>query len=113
MLTIDYGADTAAEIYARRPGGTLRAYHRHERIEGGGVYARFGKQDLTCDVNFADLVGWGEESGWETVRLGSQGDFLGRFGSARDAMADDGPGTAFRVLEQRCRIGGGQGRECR
>ncbi|MCB1205300.1 MAG: SAM-dependent methyltransferase [Verrucomicrobiae bacterium] len=113
MLTIDYGADTAAEIYARRPGGTLRAYHRHERIEGGGVYSRFGKQDLTCDVNFADLVRWGEELGWETVRLGSQGKFLERFGSARDAMADDGPGTAFRVLEQRCRIGGGHGREYR
>jgi SAM-dependent MidA family methyltransferase len=64
MLTIDYGANSAEEIYDRRPGGTMRAYHRQQRIEGGGIYARFGRQDLTSDVNFADLVRWGEALGW-------------------------------------------------
>lgn len=101
MLTIDYGADSAEEIYDRRPGGTMRAYHRQQRIEGGGIYARFGKQDLTSDVNFADLVRWGEELGWETVGHASQADFLTRHGASGDAMAVHEPGAAFRVLEQR------------
>lgn len=102
MLTIDYGADSADAIYARRPGGTLRAYHRQQRIEGSGIYARFGKQDLTSDVNFADLVRWGAELGWETIRLGSQRDFLTRHDMGAGTMSGEGPGEAFRVLEQRC-----------
>lgn len=103
MLTIDYGADSADAIYARRTDGTLRAYHRQQRIEGGGIYARFGKQDLTSDVNFADLAKWGEELGWETIRLGSQRDFLTRHDTGDGAMTGEGPGDAFRVLEQRLR----------
>ena len=101
MLTIDYGADSPELIYDRRPGGTMRAYHRQQRIEGGGIYARFGKQDLTSDVNFADLVKWGEALGWETVRLGSQRDFLTRHDTSVGTMGGEGPGEAFRVLEQR------------
>jgi SAM-dependent MidA family methyltransferase len=101
MLTIDYGAESAEAIYDRRPGGTMRAYHRQQRIEGGGIYARFGRQDLTSDVNFADLVRWGEEMGWETVSLVTQRGFLERFGASDDTMTGDGPGTAFRALEQR------------
>ena len=101
MLTIDYGGASAEAVYHRRPGGTMRAYFRHERIEGGGVYGRIWKQDLTADVNFADLVNWGEELGIETVRLSSQRGFLKRFGFGKDAMAGDGAGDAFQVLEQR------------
>lgn len=103
MLTIDYGANSAEEIYDRRPGGTMRAYHRQQRIEGGGIYARFGRQDLTSDVNFADLVRWGEALGWQTLHLCSQAELLTRFGTAGDPMASEAPGAAFRALEQRCR----------
>ncbi len=105
MLTIDYGAPTAAEVYHRRPGGTLRAYHRHERIEGGGVYARFGRQDLTCDVVFSDLREWGETCGLRTIRLESQRSFLGRHGVGGDAMAGSHAGASFMVLEQRREFG--------
>lgn len=105
MLTIDYGAATVDEVYHRRPGGTLRAYHRHERIEGGGIYARFGKQDLTSDVVFADLVRWGRELGWENVRLATQRDFLERHGAHDDAMSTSEAGEAFLVLEQRREFG--------
>ncbi|MEM7600856.1 MAG: SAM-dependent methyltransferase, partial [Verrucomicrobiota bacterium] len=48
ILTIDYGG-TPESIYHRRPGGSLRGYFKQERVEGGGVYQRFGKQDLTVD----------------------------------------------------------------
>lgn len=101
MLTIDYGGPTAEAVYHRRPRGTMRAYFRHERIEGGGVYGRIGKQDITAEVTFADLVKWGEALGIETVRLSAQRDFLERFGAGQDMMAGDGAGEAFQVLEQR------------
>lgn len=103
ILTIDYGAATADAIYSRRPGGTMRAYFKHERIEGAGVYARFGKQDLTCDVNFADLAAWGEALGWETAFLEPQARFFERFGAAGDAMGRGDPGESFLVLSQRRR----------
>ncbi len=101
MLTVDYGGATAAEIYVRRPGGTLRGYFRHERVEGAGVYARFGKQDLTADVSFADLVAWGRELGIEAVALSPQRRFLERFGCGTDVMAGSEAGETFQVLVQR------------
>jgi len=103
MLTIDYGAPTAAEIYHRQPAGTLRAYHRHQQIEGAGIYARIGKQDLTADVNFADLIAWGEGLGLETNFLQTQSTFLEAHGAGSDPMAGPGVGEAFQVLSQRRR----------
>jgi SAM-dependent MidA family methyltransferase len=109
LLTIDYGGE-AAEIYDRRPRGTLRAYFHQQRFDGGAVYARFGKQDITADVNFTDLRLWGERLGWKTVRLESQGAFIRRMipekeierSPADAALADlSGAGDAFRVLHQR------------
>jgi len=58
MLTVDYG-DLVPKLYARRPGGSLRAYWKHQRFTGMDVYARFGRQDLTADVNFSDVITWG------------------------------------------------------
>ncbi|MBV9107327.1 MAG: SAM-dependent methyltransferase [Verrucomicrobia bacterium] len=109
MLTIDYGG-SPAEIYHRKPGGTIRAYFRHQRIEGSGIYMRAGHQDLTSDVNFVDLKEWGEQLGFETVQLVSQADFIRQWAKPRSAtqpLADDyvaeesGMGEAFKVLHQR------------
>ena len=100
MLTIDYGG-SAEEIYHRRRGGTLRGYYRQERVEGGAIYQRVGKQDLTVDVNFTDLIQWGEALGWKTVRDETQREFLSEFGFAADTMAESAAGSAFRVLEHR------------
>jgi len=97
MLTIDYGSPEASGVYHRRPAGTMRAYHRHQRIEGGGIYSRIGRQDLTADVNFGDLVRWGEALGWETVSLATQREFLERYGVGTDLVAGDGAGEAFRA----------------
>jgi SAM-dependent MidA family methyltransferase len=99
LLTIDYGGK-AEEIYERRPAGTMRGYYRQERIEGGEIYQRFGKQDLTIDVNFTDLEAWGEEFDLTNVSEESQSEFLSRFGESGDPMAGDGVGEAFRVLLQ-------------
>ncbi|NNC89695.1 MAG: hypothetical protein HKN82_14665 [Akkermansiaceae bacterium] len=107
ILTIDYGGPVE-DLYDRRPNGSLRAYFRHQRFEGAGLYARFGRQDLTADVNFSDLAAWGDGLGLETVSLCSQGEFLRRHASPKAGveayLADPrGPGEAFRVLHQRKR----------
>ena len=57
MLTIDYGA-TADRLYHRQPYGSLRAYFHHQRLTDPDCFARPGHQDLTCDVNFSDLIAW-------------------------------------------------------
>lgn len=104
-LTIDYGG-APMEVYHRRPQGTLRAYFHHQRQDGIEVYRRFGKQDITCDVNFTDLSAWGERCGWRTVSLSSQAEFLAAHGAVHcglhDAQLADhtGAGAAFRVLIQ-------------
>ena len=90
MLTIDYGSPEAGS-----------AYHRHQRIEGRDIYSRIGRHDLTADVNFADLMSWGETLGWETVSLVTQREFLERSGVGTDLVAGDGVGEAFQVRMQR------------
>jgi SAM-dependent MidA family methyltransferase len=109
ILTIDYGG-SPDEIYRRRPAGTTRAYFRHQRIDGMGIYLRPGQQDLTSDVNFVDLKSWGEQLGLQTVQLITQADFIRQWANPRSTsqkMADQylanesGMGEAFKVLHQR------------
>lgn len=111
MLTVDYG-DTFPQLYRRRPHGTLRAYLRHHRITGADVYANMGRQDITADVNFTDLLDWGESLGWETREFCTQREFLLRHVPGIKTRAASGPaiahvtdehgaGGAFKVLEQR------------
>lgn len=103
MVTVDYGS-LDDDLYYRRPVGSLRGYWAHNRIEGGGVYSAFGKMDLTCDVNFTDLILQGEKRGWKTISLMYQKDFLMPFSTSSDADRflnnPLGAGTAFRVLIQ-------------
>lgn len=107
ILTIDYG-DRADTLVHRRPRGTLRAYFHHQRAEGLAVYHRFGKQDITADVNFTDLQNWGERLGWRTDQLTDQSSFLAEFGTRSDASSlhdaalaeHAGAGSAFKVLVQ-------------
>jgi len=108
LLTIDYG-DEAPSLHAHRTSGSLRAYWKHRRLTGSEVYARFGKQDLTADVNFSDLIQSGLELGWKNHRLISQREFLHDWCSGvspsaeHDTLLDsaDGAGEAFKVLEQK------------
>jgi len=107
LLTIDYGGK-ASTLYDRRPRGTARAYFHQQRLGGREIYHRFGRQDITCDVNFTDLQNWGERLGWKTLSLTNQSEFLAAFGSRgkslplHDAMLSDlsGAGDAFKVLTQ-------------
>lgn len=103
MLTIDYGAE-AADLYHRRPKGSLRAYLMQQRLEGLAIYGNPGRQDLTADVNFTDLRDRGREWSTEST-LRTFGEFLGPFldpANPADAYLADpsGPGGAFLVLDQ-------------
>ncbi len=75
VVWIDYGAG-GRELYHRRPGGTLRGYWKQQRVVWPEVLARFGRQDLTADVNFDDLIRWGEALGWKCLRYSSLAEFL-------------------------------------
>ena len=107
LLTIDYGEEAGA-LYTRRPEGSLRAYWKHRRFTGSEVYARFGKQDLTADVNFSDLMEWGRKLGWTTRRLDTQREFLETWIAGQPSSGNiagildspEGAGEAFKVLEQ-------------
>jgi SAM-dependent MidA family methyltransferase len=109
ILTIDYGG-RPEEIYYRRPDGTVRGYFRQQRIEGVDILHRAGYQDLTADVNFADLQAWGESLALKTVDYLTQREFGARWNPSGLKRADaaglftldeQGAGTAFKVLHQR------------
>ena len=103
MLTIDYGS-TAETLYRRRSRGTLRAYLMQQRLEGPEIYQNPGRQDLTADVNFTDLMNWSEP--WTTAReLRTFANFLAEHHHKTDPDLSDehGAGTAFLVLEETCR----------
>jgi SAM-dependent MidA family methyltransferase len=104
MLTIDYGAESA-QIYHRRPRGTVRAYLMQQRIEGPEIYRHPGRQDITADVNFTDLIRWSGKftSSSELLPLA---DFARRHTAAREivdhALLDPhGAGGAFLALDQK------------
>lgn len=103
MLTIDYG-DRSPDIYQRRRNGSLRAYAHQQRLEGSGVYNGFGRRDLTVDVNFTDLVHWGEQNGLKTFGLTSLAQFIGSRREddpiSQTLHAPGGAGQAFLVLDQ-------------
>lgn len=101
MLTIDYGAETA-ELYHRRPRGTLRGYLLQQRIEGHAVYQNAGRQDLTADVDFSDYSHWLHCLFPGKSTLTTQREFLLPFVRPNQAadlaiIEEHGAGTAFRV----------------
>ncbi|HEY5792321.1 MAG TPA: hypothetical protein VIS74_03420, partial [Chthoniobacterales bacterium] len=57
-----------------------------QRFSGDEIYARFGQQDLTADVNFRDVRNWAKAAGFRREFDGTQGEFfarhLGRAGGA-------------------------------
>jgi SAM-dependent MidA family methyltransferase len=76
LVTIDYGLSEEELFLPERPGGTLRAYHRHHA--SGDVLANVGEQDITAHVNFAALQKVGEAAGLKTEAFLRQEQFLTR-----------------------------------
>ena len=109
MITIDYG-DLYPALYHRRPMGSLRAYLMHHLQTGSDIYANPGRQDITCDVNFTDLIDWSQALGISTITCKTQQDYLKPFSTNSDTdqflTSQDGAGSAFRVLSQRRLLSG-------
>jgi SAM-dependent MidA family methyltransferase len=100
LLTIDYGAE-AERLYHRRPNGTLRAYLLQQRLEGPAIYENIGRQDLTADVNFTDLMDW-SRPGITEQSLTDFATFLKNQGAPSSPLTDpEGAGGAFFVLDQK------------
>lgn len=107
LLTIDYGCHHPAQTVPSKE-GTLRAYWRHQRFTGMDIYARFGKQDITADVNFHDLEQWGSMLDLKNLGLRNQRSFLSLFCNPtrngqlpRDQQLSEAL-EYFQVLEQAC-----------
>jgi SAM-dependent MidA family methyltransferase len=108
-LLIDYG-DVANRLWDGRPEGTLRSYRRQERRTGQALWENPGQDDLTADVNFTDLIRWGEAHRWTTCHLRSMQRFmrdhlpeldtrLTRDPVLAQLLAPNGAGDAFLVCE--------------
>ncbi len=102
MLTIDYGA-AIESLYHRQPAGTVRGYFLQQRITGPAIYQNIGRQDLTADINFTDMIEWTSFFA-ESAALQSQRDFLLPWVLAthpgdRHAVDELGAGKAFRVWQ--------------
>ncbi|MDB4500681.1 SAM-dependent methyltransferase [Akkermansiaceae bacterium] len=99
ILTIDYGS-TAAEVYHRRPQGTLRAYAHHQHLIPPEAYLNEGRQDLTYDVNFDDLIDWGAKIGLERRSLRNQAELITEFGNGSRSSHLEEAYQSFQVLIQ-------------
>ncbi|MEX1118195.1 MAG: SAM-dependent methyltransferase [Terrimicrobiaceae bacterium] len=99
MLVIDYGA-TSPAVYRQRPQGTLRAYAHHQRLEGPGVLAAFGRRDITCDVNFSDVSRFASQAGIACHPPVTLGTFLAGTASGR-LLEAGGAADQFQVMEGR------------
>jgi SAM-dependent MidA family methyltransferase len=74
LVTLDYGFTTDEFLSPHRPGGTLRAYHKHRVCDD--LLANPGAQDLTAHLNFPAIQEAGERAGLTTEIFTSQADFL-------------------------------------
>lgn len=107
MTVIDYG-DEMDKLYHRRPHGTLRGYKSHQMLEGDALYLYPGKTDLTCDVNFTDLLDLSRNCLGDRVSLVPQREYLLPYAenTPQDAFLthEDGAGSHFQVLVQERKI---------
>ena len=94
LLLLDYGEEID-RLYDRRPGGTVRGYAHHVRLEGDDLYRWAGRCDMTADVNFTDVAAWAREAGFEPSPLETQGAFLARHVRNAAARAAREPALAF------------------
>lgn len=118
VLTLDYGYRRGERFRPERADGTVAAYHRNRAVRD--LCARAGEQDLTCHVDFDELIEAGRGAGLALLGLTEQMRFLTALaaplgllegepsGAAawrerlafKELIRPGGMGTAFRVLAQ-------------
>jgi len=70
LLLIDYGHPAAIRYAASRAGGTLAAYHKHQRLED--PLDDPGEQDLTAHVDFTEVARAGLAAGLQLAGFTDQ-----------------------------------------
>ena len=104
LLTIDYG-QTNDKVYYRRPQGSLRGYKAHTLLSADELPPMAGHCDITCDVNFTDLIALAQGCTGDVVQYMSQRDFLQPLANPAipeeaHLIAVPGAGNYFNVLIQ-------------
>jgi SAM-dependent MidA family methyltransferase len=74
LLAFDYGYPAASLYASWRRTGTLMTFYRHS--SGTDPFARPGREDITCHVDFTALAREGRRLGWNVEGFGSQAAFL-------------------------------------
>jgi SAM-dependent MidA family methyltransferase len=123
LISVDYGAESC-DLYdpALRPGGTLRAFSRHDFVDD--VLSQPGEYDITASVNWTQVQAVAARFGFRTVEFAQQDRFLLQEGlleelqremsrmtsdadklsltaGAREMILPGGMGTSFQVLVQK------------
>lgn len=74
VLTIDYG-HLAPELFSpERMSGTYKSIHKHRINES--PFINIGEQDITCHVDFSNLIRAGSSVGLDEIKYTTQGQFL-------------------------------------
>lgn len=92
VLTVDYGAETAALYDAARMNGSLVCQHRYQL--NTAPYERIGEQDITAHVDFGNVRRCGAANGLGGGGIASLAVFLVGFGAADDLVPPDDGGEA-------------------
>ena len=74
ILTIDYGFLSDELFSNEKPEGTYRCFYKH--TINSDTYQNIGKQDITADVDFSNLILTGNKLGLETIKYTTQAQFL-------------------------------------
>ncbi|MBL9117129.1 MAG: SAM-dependent methyltransferase [Verrucomicrobiaceae bacterium] len=99
MLSIDYG-DKLPTLYEHRRNGSVRGYILQQRVEGSSIYLNVGRQDLTADVNFTDVVDWLKHGTQREPVYETQLSFIQRMG-LQPQMSHSDADQAFKCVTVR------------
>ena len=74
ILTIDYGSLVEEYFSNKKINGTIRCFYKHTINDN--PYINIGRQDITSDVDFSNLIKCGANLGIGKVKYTTQGQFL-------------------------------------
>lgn len=76
VFLFDYGHETEHYFAPHRAEGGLRTFKQHQR--GDDPFLDVGERDITCDVNFSDILATAQRVGFDVVEFTDQGRFFSR-----------------------------------
>lgn len=97
-ILIDYGHEMPAYFAPARFRGGLRTFHRQRRADT--PFEDLGERDITCDVQFSDVIESAAKSGLSVWEFAEQGRFFMRH-AARLLEADHAAGLGLSEKQAR------------